>query len=49
MLMYTSGFEMIPRLSPSYLPFVAADINRFASERNMKLTEKKCKKWSLAF
>lgn len=47
--MYTPVFEMIPRLSPSYLPSVAADINSFASERNMKFTEKKCKKMVISF
>ena len=45
----TSVFEIIPRLSPSYLPFIAADINSFASERNMKLNEKKCKEMVISF
>ena len=31
----TSVFEIIPRLSPSYLPFIAADISSVASERNV--------------
>lgn len=38
-----SDFEIIPRFSPSYLPFIASDINRYASECNMKLNEKKFK------
>ena len=33
----SSVFEIIPRYSPSYLPFIAADINRYATEHNMKL------------
>ena len=45
----TSGFEIIPWLSPSYLPFIAADINSFASELNMKLNEKKCKEMVISF
>ena len=40
----TSVFESIPRCSPSYLPFIAANINTYASMRNMRrLNEKKCK------
>ena len=45
----TSGFEIIPRLSPRYLLFVAADINGFASERNVKLNEKKCNEMVISF
>ena len=45
----TSVFQIIPRLSPSYLPFIVADINSFASERNMKLNEKKCKEMIISF
>ena len=36
-------------LGESYLPFIAADINSFASERNMKLNEKKCKEMVITF
>ena len=39
----TSVFESIPRCSPSYLPFIAANINTYASMCNMRLNEKKCK------
>ena len=35
--------ELIPRNSPSYLPIVASDINKFSSHRNMRLNAKKCK------
>ena len=37
----TSVFKSIPRCSPSYLPFIAANINTYASMRNMRLNEKK--------
>ena len=39
----TPVFESIPWCSPSYLPFIAANINTYASMRNMRLNEKKCK------
>ena len=45
----TSVFEVIPGLSPSYFPFIAADINSFASERNMKVNEKNCKDMVISF
>ena len=45
----TSVFKIFPRLSPSYLPFTAADINSFASEHNMKLNEKKYGEFSCVF
>ena len=45
----TSVFESIPRCSPSYLPFIAANINTYASMRNMRLNEKKCKDMVISF
>ena len=45
----TSVFESIPRCSPSYLPFIAANINTYASMRNMRLNEKKCKDMVINF
>ena len=45
----TSVFEIIPRCSPSYLPLIAADINNYASQRNMRLNEKKCKEMVISF
>ena len=45
----TSVFEVIPGRSPSYLPFIAADINSFASKRNMKVSEKNCKDMVISF
>ena len=39
----TSVFESIPRCLPSYLPFIAANSNTYASMLNMRLNEKKCK------
>ena len=38
----TSVFESIPRYLPSYLQFIAANINTYVSMRNMRLNEKKC-------
>ena len=32
--------ELIPRNSPSYLPIVASDVNKFSSHRNMRLNAK---------
>ena len=45
----TSVFESIPRCSPSYLPVIAANINTYASMRNMRLNEKKCKDMVINF
>ena len=45
----TSVFESIPRCSPSYLPFIAAHINTYASMRNMRLNEIKCKDIVISF
>ena len=42
-LMTPRSFESIPRCSCSYLPFIVANINTYASMRNMRLNEKKCK------
>ena len=39
----TSVFEIVPRCSPSYLPLIANGINKYATQRNMRLNEKKCK------
>ena len=41
--------ELIPRNSPSYLPIVASDINKFSSHRNMRLNAKKCKEMVFDF
>ena len=41
--------ELIPRNSPSYLPIVASDINKFSSHRNMRLNAKKCKEMVFNF
>ena len=45
----TLVFESIPRCSPSYLPFIAANINTYTSKRNMRLNEKKCKDMVINF
>ena len=45
----TLVFESIPQCSPSYLPFIAANINTYASMRNMRLNEKKCKDMVINF
>ena len=45
----TSIFESIPRCSPSYLPFISANINTYASTCNMRLNEKKCKDMVINF
>ena len=34
-------YEVIPRCSPSYLPYVASDICHFAAERGMHLNPEK--------
>ena len=41
--------ESTPRCLPSYLPFIAANINTYASMRNMRLNEKKCKDMVINF
>ena len=41
--------ELIPRNSPSYLPIVASDVNKFSSHRNMRLNAKKCKEMVIDF
>ena len=38
-----TAMEVIPRCSPSYLPFTVSDIYTYASLRGMKLNSKKCK------
>ena len=45
----TSVFESTPRCLPSYLPFIAANNNTYASMRNMRLNEKKCKDMVINF
>lgn len=41
--------ELIPRNSPSYLPIIASDINKFSSHRDMRLNAKKCKEMVIDF
>lgn len=36
----STAYEVIPRCSPSYLPFIANDIYRFDTERGMRLNPK---------
>ena len=45
----TSVFEIVPRCSPSYLPLIANGINKYATQRNMRLNEKKCKEMVISF
>ena len=45
----TLVFESIPRCLPSYLPFMATNINTCASMRNMQLNEKNVKIWLSIF
>ena len=45
----TSVFAYIPRCSPSYLPFIVANINTYSSMRNRRLNEKKCKDMVINF
>ena len=45
----TSVFEIVPRCSPSYLPLIAYGINKYATQRNMRLNEKKCKEMVISF
>ena len=41
--------EIVPRCSPSYLPFTVSDIYTYASLRGMKLNSKKCKEMIINF
>ena len=41
--------ELIPRNSPSCLPIVASDINKFSFHCNMRLIAKKCKEMVIDF
>ena len=45
----TSVFEIVPRCFPSYLPLIANGINKYATQRNMRLNEKKCKEMVITF
>ena len=45
----TTVYEVIPRCSPSYLPYVASDVCHFASERGMRLNTKKCRELIINF
>ena len=45
----TSVFEIVPRCSQSYLPLIANGINKYATQRNMRLNEKKCKEMVITF
>ena len=44
-----TAMEIIPRCSPSYLPFTVPDIYTYASLRGMKLNSKKCKEMIINF
>ena len=44
-----TAIEIIPRCSPSYLPFTLSDIYTYASLRRMKLNSKKCKEMIINF
>ena len=44
-----TAMEIIPRCSPSYLPFTVSDIYTYASLRGMKLNSKKCKEMIINF
>ena len=44
-----TAMEIIPRSSPSYLPFTVSDIYTYASLRGMKLNSKKCKEMIINF
>ena len=44
-----TAMEIIPRCSPSYLPFTVSDIYTYASLRGMKLNLKKCKEMIINF
>ena len=39
----TSVLELLPRMSPSYLPIIAGNIGRYAAQRGMRINPKKCK------
>ena len=44
-----TAMEIIPRCSPSYLPFTVSDIYTYASLRRMKRNSKKCKEMIINF
>ena len=44
-----TAMEIIPRCSPSYLPFTVSDIYTYASLRGMKLNLKKCNEMIINF
>ena len=44
-----SVLEIIPRNSPSYLPFIVDDIHQFAINNNMRLNPVKCKVMNVDF
>ena len=44
-----TAMEIIPRCSPSYLPFTVSDIYTYAFLRGMKLSSKKCKEMIINF
>ena len=44
-----TAIEIIPRCSPSYLPFTLSDIYTYASLRRTKLNSKKCKEMIINF
>ena len=44
-----TAMEIIPRCSPSYLPFTVSDIYTYASLRGMKRNSKKCKEMIINF
>ena len=41
--------EIIPRCSPSVLPYIAGDICHYASEHGMRLNPTKCKEMFIDF
>ena len=44
-----TAMEIIPRCSPSYLPFIVSDIYAYVPLRGMKLNSKKCKEMIINF
>ena len=44
-----TAMEIIPRCSPSYLPFTVSDIYTYASFGGRKLNSKKCKEMIISF
>ena len=44
-----TAMELIPRCSPSYLPFIVSDIYTYVSLRGMKLNSKECKEMIINF